>query len=78
MTPRVRFNSYAPLILRGLSPLVIVSGEGTMGTVEPYTGARTIGAIRVRLQRESANGDRWARLAEACDPTVPIASIPAY
>jgi hypothetical protein len=43
------------------NPIVIVSGEGTMGTIEPYTGKRTIRAIKLRLARERCGGDRWAR-----------------
>lgn len=39
----------------------IVSGEGDCGTVEQYTGARTIRAIRARLTREQCGGQRFAR-----------------
>lgn len=42
--------------------LAIVSGEGEVGTVEPYTGARTARALRARLTRERCRGDRWARV----------------
>lgn len=41
--------------------MLIMSGEGTgEGTIERYEGARTIKAIRARLSRERAGGDRWA------------------
>ena len=40
----------------------IVSGEGTgEGIVEPYTGKRTIRAIKMRLTKERCGGDRWAK-----------------
>ena len=42
----------------------IVSGEGTVGGSDVYTGKRTVRAIKSRLTRERCNGDRWAR-AEA-------------
>mgnify|MGYP001073364484 CR=1 FL=1 len=42
----------------------IVSGEGTVGSSDVYTGKRTVRAIKSRLTRERCNGDRWAR-AEA-------------
>ncbi len=40
--------------------MVIFSGEGDNGTFERYYGARTPKAIRSRLSRERAHGDRWA------------------
>jgi hypothetical protein len=43
------------------APIVIVSGEGEIGHIEPYTGKRTIRAIKLRLARERKGGDRWAR-----------------
>lgn len=39
----------------------IVSGEGTIGNAETYTGTRTERALKMRLTRERCNGDRWAR-----------------
>ena len=39
----------------------IVSGEGVLGASEPYTGKRTMRAIKMRLTRERCGGDRWAR-----------------
>jgi hypothetical protein len=42
--------------------IIIVSGEGTQGTVEQYTGKRTLQAIKSRLTRETAGGDRWAKV----------------
>jgi hypothetical protein len=38
----------------------IVSGEGDLGTVEEYTGKRTVRALKARLTRERCKGDRWA------------------
>jgi hypothetical protein len=43
------------------NPLRIVSGEGEVGSVEDYAGARTLRALKLRLARERAGGDRWAR-----------------
>jgi len=40
----------------------IISGEGEQGTVERYTGAPSVKAIKARLTRERSNGDRWARV----------------
>jgi hypothetical protein len=43
------------------NPIRIVSGEGEIGHIEPYTGKRTIRAIKLRLARERRGGARWAR-----------------
>jgi len=48
------------LIGRG-NEIHIISGEGEQGTTEIYYGARTLRALRARLTRERAGGDRWAR-----------------
>lgn len=40
--------------------LVIVSGEDALGTEELYDGTRTVRAVKARLTRERAGGDRWA------------------
>lgn len=40
--------------------MLIFSGEGDVGTWERYEGARTPSAIRSRLTRERADGDRLA------------------
>ena len=43
--------------------LEIASGEGDgPGTVETYTGKRTVRAIKARISRESCNGDRYCYL----------------
>ena len=42
--------------------LYIVSGEGTTGTVERYTGKPGLRALKVRLTRERCGGNRWAKL----------------
>lgn len=47
--------------------IVIISGEGEVGTVEPYDGALTESALKERLTKERAGGDRWARLAVEID-----------
>jgi hypothetical protein len=39
----------------------IVSGEGEVGTVDPYSGKRTLLAIKMRLAKERRGGDRWAK-----------------
>ena len=42
--------------------ITIISGEGTgEGIVEPYTGKRSLRAIKMRLTKERCNGDRWAK-----------------
>ena len=41
--------------------MLIISGEGDgPGTIERYEGKRDAAAIRRRLSRERAGGDRWA------------------
>ena len=41
--------------------MLIISGEGDgPGAIERYEGARAAKAIRSRLSRERAGGDRWA------------------
>ena len=42
-------------------PIVILSGEGEVGTYSSYMGAYTERAIRSRLSKERCNGDRWAK-----------------
>ena len=44
--------------------IYIVSGEGEMGTREIYTGKRTPRALKIRLTKERAGGDRWARAVD--------------
>lgn len=44
--------------------IVIVSGEGEQGTAELYKGKNTGRAIKARLTKEKAHGDRWARAME--------------
>lgn len=51
----------AQKILDSAAEIRIVSGEGTIGKSETYTGKRTIRALKSRLTRERCNGDRWAR-----------------
>ena len=43
------------------STILIQSGEGETGTVEVYSGKRTSRAIKTRLTKERACGDRWAK-----------------
>jgi len=44
---------------------VIFAGEGTgIHNVKPYTGKLTARAVRARLTRERAGGDRQAKIAE--------------
>jgi len=44
-----------------LNNTVILSGEGEIGTYEMYEGKKTMSAIKSRLQKERAGGDRWAK-----------------
>jgi len=41
--------------------ILILSGEGTNGIFEEYTGSGTDRAIKSRLTKERQNGDRWAK-----------------
>ena len=42
--------------------ILIISGEGSgPGVEEQYEGARTVRAIKARLTKERAGGDRWAK-----------------
>lgn len=44
------------------NPIRIVSGEGSgLGTIETYTGTRSMWAIQSRLASERTGTDRWAR-----------------
>lgn len=51
----------AILLKNAAIPLVIIAGEGEIGTSTAYTGKRTARAIKARLTRERSNGDRWAK-----------------
>jgi hypothetical protein len=44
-------------------PIRIVSGEGEIGAAKPYTGKRTIRAIKMRIARERRRRgkDGWVR-----------------
>lgn len=53
-------RAIADAILAGCE-IRIISGEGEVGTIQQYEGKRTIPAIRQRLGKERAGGDRWAR-----------------
>ena len=49
------------LITNTNHPIYIIAGEGEVGSIEEYTGKRTVRAIKLRLARERRGGDRWAR-----------------
>ena len=55
-------SSITPRLLDGARRIEILSGEGEEGTRKPYSGARTVRAIRAKLTRERCKGDRWAIL----------------
>ena len=55
-------NAITQAILDNAGRIEILSGEGEYGTEQRYTGARTVRAVRARLTRERAGGDRWAIL----------------
>lgn len=40
---------------------IIISGEGEEGTIKAYHGTDSPRAIKARLTKERAGGDRWAR-----------------
>ena len=48
-------------LLTGKGQIIIISGEGEIGAMTTYEGARTLQAIRQRLAKERCHGDRWAR-----------------
>lgn len=58
----------AQKILDSAAEIRIVSGEGTIGKSETYTGKRTIRALKSRLTQERRNGDRWARAEALVSP----------
>jgi len=49
-------------LIESRETLQIVSGEGTSGNCDAYTGKRTVRAVQARLTKERCNGDRWARV----------------
>lgn len=46
--------------LNSAKKIMLVSGEGTRGTSEPYLGSRSIPAMKSRLTKERQGGDRSA------------------
>ena len=40
--------------------IIILSGDSLSGTWERYRGERTNHALKLRLTKERANGERWA------------------
>ena len=42
--------------------MLIFAGEGALGTWTRYFGTRTRAALKMRLRKERAHGDRWASL----------------
>ena len=48
-----------PMILED-HDIYTISGEGESGTRERYEGKQTARALRARLTKETAGGDRWA------------------
>lgn len=63
--------------------IYISSGEGEVGRVVAYTGTLTVRALKSRLTREEAGGDRWARVLletaerhpEQVDPETAIRAV---
>jgi len=48
--------------MKNAKKILILSGEGDgPGSFEPFYGRRTLRALRRRLKKERAGGDRWAR-----------------
>lgn len=58
--PTQVLRAIANAILAG-GDVRIISGEGEVGSIHAYDGTKTISAIRQRMGRERAGGDRWAR-----------------
>lgn len=49
------------ILLDNNGQILILSGEGSQGTFEKFTGKRTGLAIERKLAKERCGGDRWAR-----------------
>lgn len=47
-------------LIKKAETVLILSGEGEVGTYEKYEGKRTERALKSRLTKERCNGDRWA------------------
>ena len=52
-----------------LNRVVIISGEGDVGIIEPHTGRPTKRAVIARLTRERCCGVRWAKAVAYVDGT---------
>lgn len=53
-------KSYLDRVISRGGRIQIVSGEGDIGTVEPYAGELSVTAIAARLSAERGAGDRWS------------------
>jgi hypothetical protein len=53
-------NTEGETMLLTSKRIIILSGEGETGEIEEFTGKKTARAIKSRLTRERAGGDRWA------------------
>ena len=42
--------------------IVILSGEGSVGTFEEFTGKRTARSLKTKITKESCHGDRFVRV----------------
>jgi hypothetical protein len=47
-------------MIEAAKKIIIVSGEGEIGTEEDYNGKKTLRALKQKLNKEFCNGDRWA------------------
>ena len=46
-------------LIKTAASIEVVSGEGNIGTAEPFTGVKSLAAIRRRLNKEKVD-TRWA------------------
>jgi hypothetical protein len=47
-------------MIESAKEIMIISGEGEVGTTEKYNGKKTLRALKLRLSKELCEGDRWA------------------
>lgn len=53
--------------MKTMPKYLIFSGEGDRGTWDPYTGTDSERALKSRLTKERAGGDRWASIWRKTD-----------
>lgn len=49
-------------MIKNAAQILILSGEGEVGTFEEFTGKRSTRAIKAKITKESCHGDRFVRV----------------